>query len=216
MTADINELCGPFLEKYGLTARHVYPIGPGFLDCSLIEFRDRNGDELSAYIEISDEEPELKDGSLRSFDVNYELLSDGSQFELFELKASSAFDQDGDLGEQVARFLEANMHRKRRQLTGDVHRDKVFYQACLAVDELRSELGLSTRTFKKGHVRSQLSFATEDGRNGELYMSAGRLRFEFDGQEKRTLDYPDAAAIKSTVSEAIRQAIGSIKTGPRK
>lgn len=200
----IEDLCGFFLKERGLTVHQVFPRGyPEYAEHSLLVFRDHEGQELLANIEIMDSEPELKNGYLQTYDAAYATTADGCQFEFISNYRYFAIDPDTDLGLQLFRFLQANVERKRRTLVGEVHRSNVFYQACLGIEEISGELGLRTKIFKKGNARSQLTFTTEDGRTGDIYMSAGRLRFAFDDLESSVIDYMDEASIRETVQMVV-------------
>ncbi len=207
----IEALCGPFLKEHGLTVRQEFPRGyPEFAEYSLLVFRDREARELLASIEIMDAEPALRDGFLQTYDASYGELADGSQFEFISNHKAIAIDPDADLAPQLVQFLQENLERKRRYLAGDVHRSTAFYQACLGIEEISDELGLSARVFKKGNVRSQLTFTTEDGRTGDLYVSAGKLRVEFDNQSS-IIDCESDASIREAVKSNIYDALGRHK-----
>jgi hypothetical protein len=209
----IDAWCGHFLKANGLSAHHVHPIGSGFLEYTLIEFRNDKGEELRAVIEIPDDSPELKDGSLRTYDIAYEFTADGSQFEIFSNFASRDFDAGKDLGEQLVDFLNENIEKTRRISTGLVHRNKTFYRACIAVDELRDELGLQTETSMKGHTRSELSVTDGNGRQCQLYMSAGRLQFKLADEDATSIHFPGQNDVGGAVRQAITSAFPVQKNG---
>lgn len=186
-----------------MSAHHVHPITSGFLEYTLIEFRNEKGEELRAVIEIQDDSPELKDGNLRTYDIAYESTADGSQFEIFSNFTSHDFDPEKDLRQQLVAFLSENFEKTRHISTGVVHRNKTFYETCVAVDELREELGLQTETSMKGHTRSELSVTDSSGRKCQLYMSAGRLHIKLENEDARSIYSPG----ENDVGEAVARQL---------
>lgn len=190
------------------------PPGYEFFGYTRVEFWDRDDQQLLAHLSIDEKFPDVEHGYMSTYSVAYDTTEDGDQFEFLHGFKSVPFEETRDIAMQLEEFLKENLPRKRRTITGEVHSDATFFEACKAIDEIRADAKLETYIFKNGGFRSQLRFKTADGRQGDIYMSAGRLRLSFDGNP--TMRVGLIENVGESLKIALREVLGNPPPEPGK